>query len=148
LIASNAVCLAVKEFVSKVKSGAYTAPDHAPAIDHVEELENQSQAILARASDLVFESLTEISTTVSENELEEARKVATVRLLEITNMLLQHKACFLKLFSLAIERDCKLLESYNGADSMDKSFDSPIQSGADSFFVEQMSSYDSGQGRG
>ena len=114
LIASNAVCLAVKEFVSKVKSGAYTAPDHAPAIDHVEELENQSQAIFARASDLVFESLTEISTTVSQNELEEARKVATVRLLEITNMLLQHKACFLKLFSLAIERDCKLLESYNG----------------------------------
>ena len=148
LIASNAVCLAVKEFVSKVKSGAYTAPDHAPAIDHVEELENQSQAIFARASDLVFESLTEISTTVSQNELEEARKVATVRLLEITNMLLQHKACFLKLFSLAIERDCKLLESYNGADSMDKSFDSPIQSGADSFFVELLSSYDSGQGRG
>ncbi|CAL6270011.1 unnamed protein product [Bathycoccus prasinos] len=148
LIASNAVCLAVKEFVSKVKSGAYTTPAHAPAIDHVEELENQSQAIFARASDLVFESLTEISTTVSENELEEARKVATVRLLEITNMLLQHKACFLKLFSLAIERDCKLLESYNGADSMDKSFDSPIQSGADSFFVELLSSYDSGKGRG
>ena len=97
---------------------------------------------------MVFESLTEISTTVSKNELEEARKVATVRLLEITNMLLQHKACFLKLFSLAIERDCKLLESYNGADSMDKSFDSPIQSGADSFFVELLSSYDSGKGRG
>ena len=62
--------------------------------------------------------------------------VATVRLLEITNMLLQHKACFLKLFSLAIERDCKLLESYNGADSMDKSSTRQSSLARIRFFVE------------
>jgi len=147
LIASNAVCLAVKEVVAKVESGAHPAPAHAPAIDHMEELENQSQAIFARASDLIFESLTEISSNIPENMHEEARKQGTVRLLEITNRLLQDNACFLKLFSLAIERDCKLLENYSGADSTDNSFDSPILSGADSFFVQLLESSEITRGR-
>jgi len=143
LIASNAVCLAVKEVLSKIANGSHIAPNCTPAIDHVEELENQSEVIFDHASDLVFESLSEIGSIIPATAHEKVRKHGSVRLLEITNRLLHHNACFLKLFSLAIERDCQLLDNYSSADSADNSFDSPILSGADSFFLKLLETYES-----
>ena len=68
----------------------------------MEELENQSEVIFDHASDLVFESLSEIGSIIPATAHEKVRKHGSVRLLEITNRLLHHNACFLKLFSYFI----------------------------------------------
>ena len=103
LIVSNAVCLAVKEVLSKIANGSHIAPNCTPAIDHVEELENQSEVIFDHTSDLVFESLSEIGSNIPQLRMRKFENMAQFGCFK-TNRLLHHNACFLKLFSLAIER--------------------------------------------